>query len=155
MFKTLRNLATGTALTVLACTAFAQEGLTTLQLQQIEAVMAPLRVRIETELQKNSTLYTPYLAEITAAKKIKNAMSQKAAIATIEAQYMAFLKLSYANAAIDEAAAKAQISGIIPKSIKFRFAPFLAIISDNLPVPAASTPSTVCSNFNCAALDAN
>jgi hypothetical protein len=128
---------------------FAQNELTAAQLKQIEVVMAPVRAKVNKVLaEENAALLKQYHVDTAQVRKIKDAKQYKAALSALETKYMAFMKKGYSDAKVDETALKAQISNIIPKDVKYKFGPFLSIVSIS-DIPAVVASANGCLELKC------
>lgn len=111
-------------------------GLKQSQLKDIEAIMAPLRLKVEAELKKADTkMYADYLSELKKAASITDTKKQKAALTDLETKYLPFLKKGYAVANIDEAKMKSKLGDILKGSgYTITFTQFLGIVGHYAPI---------------------
>jgi hypothetical protein len=138
---------------LLSLGAFAQDGkgLSLKDRNAIEAIMAPLRIKVETQLKsKDPKLFAGYQSDLKKAMALPDVKQQKAALTALEGKYYAFVKAGYDAAKVDEAGAKTKISALLKASgYSFKFSPFLGIIGTFTGTVTPETPTNPCVEFNC------
>jgi len=133
----------------MATSLFAQNELTAAQLKQIETVMSPVRTKVNKILaEENAALLKQYHVDTSLVHKIKDPQKYAQALKALESKYLAFMKTGYEKAKIDETALKAQIAQFIPKGVKYKFGPFLSIVSVS-DIPSIVAPANGCVELKC------
>lgn len=128
---------------------FAQNGLKSEDLKQIEAIIAPLRAKVTRIMEKeNPDLVKKYHIDTAQIRSIKDPAKYQSALKELDSKYLAFFKAAYAKAQIDETAYKAKIANIIPKGVNYKFGEFLSIVSVK-DIPTIVAPANGCLELKC------
>lgn len=126
-------------------------GLKPSQLKDIEAIMAPLRLKVEAELKKaDAKMYADYLSDLKKAVSISDTKKQKAALTDLETKYYSFVKKGYAAANIDEVKMKSKLGDLLKGSgYVITFTTFLGVIGTYTPTSPPETAANTCKEFKC------
>lgn len=121
------------------------------QLNSIEAIMAPIRVKVEKALKKaDKNLYDSYLIEIKNFSQLRDTARRKW-LQDLESKYYVYLKNGYKAANIDEVSVKKQISDVLTGfgTASYKFTDFLGIVSVYTPPPSSPPAGNGCIEFKC------